>query len=237
MAFKICISVPYRYFFKTYMSKSGRSKGRPDFFKGFKSRKMAKLLPRCFKSVDGHFSCPDCEGGMVKNGRTKDLKQRYICRHCRKTSVIFYQNQACNKETNTNIIALTKEGCGIRSTARLLCISVPTLLSRLRSIASKISQSAISLGKTYEVDELRTYVRSKTNQIWLVYALEREAGQIVTFHAGKRNNRTLKVVTESLAHAGSKAVFTDRLSNYESLISKRIHKTRLWGSLQIQSIK
>ena len=50
------------------------------------------------------------------------------------------------------IIQLTKEGLGIRSTARVLGISTTTLLKRIIAIANSIPQPIISKGKTYEVD-------------------------------------------------------------------------------------
>ncbi|MCV2486506.1 hypothetical protein OD917_16350 [Flavobacterium sp. SH_e] len=55
----------------------------------------------------------------------------------------------------------TKEGLGIRSTARVLKISATTLLKRIVSIARNITRPIVSRGKTYEVDELCTYIRHK----------------------------------------------------------------------------
>src|SRR5690606_40477220 len=63
---------------------------------------------------------------------------------------------------------------GISSTARVLQNSTTSLLKRIISIASKIPRPFISKGKVYEVDELRTYLKSKTKLIWIVYALERK---------------------------------------------------------------
>ncbi|WP_370514211.1 IS1-like element transposase [Flavobacterium sp. SLB02] len=72
-----------------------------------------------------------------------------MCCHRFKES---YTNQACKLNINQNIIQLTKEGLGIRSTARILNISTTTLLKRIVSIARSISKPIISKGKTYEVD-------------------------------------------------------------------------------------
>lgn len=76
---------------------------------------------------------------------------------------------------NEKIIQLTKEGLGIRSTARILKISATILLKRIVLIAKSINKPLISRGKTYEVDELCTYIRNKKNYIWLVYALEKNS--------------------------------------------------------------
>jgi hypothetical protein len=62
---------------------------------------------------------------------------------------------------NKNIFALTKEGVGILGTARLLGISPTTLLSRIKKIATEIKEPVLVKGKTYEVNELRTFVKKK----------------------------------------------------------------------------
>jgi hypothetical protein len=49
----------------------------------------------------------------------------------------------------------------IRGTARLLGISPTTLISRIKKIASEIKEPVLTKGKTYEVDELRTYFKKK----------------------------------------------------------------------------
>lgn len=46
-------------------------------------------------------------------------------------------------------------------TARLLEIFPTTLLSRIKKIAAEIKEPVLVKGKTYEVDELRTFVKKK----------------------------------------------------------------------------
>jgi insertion element IS1 protein InsB len=94
--------------------------------------------------------CHRCVGDikkMIKYGKTKSGSQRYICRICGKTRVEKYTYQAYRAEINQNIIQLTKEGLGIRSTARILKISATTLLKRIVSIARNIAKPIISKGK------------------------------------------------------------------------------------------
>jgi insertion element IS1 protein InsB len=133
-----------------------------------------------------------------------------------------YTNQAYKPDVNQNIIELTKEGLGIRSTARILNISTTTLLKRIVSIARNIKQPIISKGKTYEVDELCTYIRHKKNYIWLVYALEKNSKTVVSFNVGKRTNKTLSRVLETLKLSQAKKIFTDRLKNYSYLLDEEL---------------
>jgi len=75
---------------------------------------------------------------------------------------------------NQDIISLTKEGMGIRSTARFLKISATTLLSRIVTIAKSISPPAVPFGKIYEVDEMQTFIKYKDKKTWLIYALDKQ---------------------------------------------------------------
>jgi len=171
---------------------------------------------------------------MIKYGKTKSGNQRYICKLCRKTRVENYTYQAYKPDIDGSIIQLTKEGLGIRSTARILKISTATLLKRIVSIARNIIKPIISKGKTYEVDELCTYVRHKKNYIWLVYALEKDSKSVVSFNVGKRTNKTLSRVLDSLKLSEAKKIFTDRLKNYRYLINEKLHSVKRFGTNHIE---
>ena len=155
---------------------------------------MSKNSTWCSR-VSDDVNCPKCnEKKVVKNGRTKNYKQQYYCKMCCHRFIESYTNQAYKLNIIQNIIQLTKEGLGIRSTARILNISTTTLLKRIVSIARSISKPIISKGKTYEVDELCTYIRHKKNYIW-VYALEKNSKTVVSFkNVGKRTNKLNRIL-------------------------------------------
>ncbi|WP_324292111.1 IS1-like element transposase [Chryseobacterium sp. C-71] len=96
--------------------------------------------------------CENCNSkNIIKNGTTKTKKQQYICKNCNKRFIEFYNYKAYHKNINSKIIQLTKEGLGIRSTARVLKISATTLLRRIIKIADNISQPKISFYQSYEL--------------------------------------------------------------------------------------
>ena len=107
----------------------------------------------CSRSVVGAKKCTCGSTKLIKYGFTKSKSQRLKCLFCNKTKVETYSNKACLPDIDQSITVLTKEGLGIRSTARVLSISPTTLLKRLLSIARNIVRPVISKGKTYEVDE------------------------------------------------------------------------------------
>jgi len=178
--------------------------------------------------------CVDIEKTMVKNGKTKSGKQRYICKNCKGTQVESYSYPAYNPNLNQQIITLTKEGLGIRSTARVLHISTTTLLKRIVAIAQSIPLPTISKGKTYEVDEIRTFIKRKSKLIWIVYALEKTTKAVVSFCVGARTNKTLNTVLKTLCFSEAKHIFTDGLTNYNYLIAQPIHKVKRYGTNYIE---
>ncbi len=91
---------------------------------------MESFSSRCIKRVGGNCRCLNCNGLTIKYGKTKAGKQRHICKNCHKTQVEKYSYIAYTNGLNQNIILLTKEGLGIRSTARVLQISTTTLLKQ-----------------------------------------------------------------------------------------------------------
>ncbi|WP_255463055.1 IS1 family transposase [Flavobacterium sp. LPB0248] len=184
-------------------------------------------MSSCFRCV-GEIMC------MIKYGKTKSGNQRYICKRCKRTRVENYVYQAYKPDTSKNIIQLTKEGLGIRSTSRILKISTTTLLKRIVLIAKNICQPIICKGKSYEVDEIRTYVRHKQNFIWLVYALEKDSKKVVSFNVGKRTNKTLSLVLDTLKLSEAKKVFTDKLKNYKYLIDSKSHSVKRFGTNHIE---
>lgn len=177
-------------------------------------------------------SCYRCVGGitfMIKYGKTKSGNQRYSCKVCNKTKVENYIYKAYLPSTNANIIMLSKEGLGIRSTARILQISTNTLLRRIVSIAKSIDRPVICKGKTYEVDEMCTYIGHKRNFMWLVYALEKDTKKVIRFNVGKQTNKTLSSVLNTLKLSEPKKIFTDGLKNYRYLIDEKLHSVKRYG--------
>ena len=183
------------------------------------------------------YTCSKCVGEnhrFIKFGKTPGGKQRYQCSGCKKTSVLEYDNVACKEEINKKIVLLTKEGLGIRSTARVLKISPTTLLKRLLQISQAIKPPIMSFKKKYQVDEICTYVRTKSNRIWIAYGLETITKKVAYFSVGKRNNNTLLKVIHPLILSKPVKINTDRLKHYAYLIPKTIHQTKKYGTNTIE---
>ena len=186
---------------------------------------MQANIVTCTKYVGDIVLCKYCNENCIKHGRFSG-KQRYRCCSCKRTFIKSYTSNACKHNTNTWIRNLVKEGSGIRSISRLLKISVTTVLKRILSIAKNIRKPLLVLGKMYEVDEMRTFYKSKTRLLWIVYALRRDTKQIADFAVGTRALKTLKRVINTVLLSGAEKIYTDKLHLYNYIIPADIHHSK-----------
>jgi len=179
--------------------------------------------------------CKHCYSkNIIKNGTTKTRKQQYICKNRNKRFIEFYSYQAYHKNINSQIIQFTKEGLEIRSSARILKISTTTLLKRIKKIAENISQPKVCNHQSYELDEMRFFIKKKSNPQWLVYAIDKKCKKVVSFCIGKRTNTTLHLVIKTIINSNPEKIYTDKLRNYQYLIPREIHQTKRFGTNSIE---
>jgi len=179
--------------------------------------------------------CLFCKSNkIIKNGFTKNRKQQFYCKNCHKRFIDYYSYKACNPNVNNQIVLLAKEGMGIRSTARLLTISTTTLLKRIVSIAQNIPQPAILKGKTYEIDEICSFINRKKNLVWITYALERTTKKVVSFFVGSRTCKALSKVVNPIILSEPRNIYTDKLKQHKIIIPEKLHKIKLYATNHIE---
>jgi insertion element IS1 protein InsB len=186
----------------------------------------------CIKTVV-NISCRYCGSLTIKFGKA-GASQRYRCKSCRKIQLDAYVKHAYEASVNSNIAAHVKEGCGIGGIARLLSISAGTVITRIKTIAGNIKKPAIATCRTYEVDELKTYIKKKTNDYWVIHAFDKESRQVVDFKVGKRTKKNIKRVTDTLLLAECKQIHTDGLDIYGFVIPKNVRRVKRYGTNRIE---
>jgi len=171
---------------------------------------------------------------MVKNGKTPMKVQRFRCVTCKQTRQEVYSYQACAVDTNARLVQLLKESCGTRSISRILNISATTVTRRILEIASKIKAPVIPLGRSYQMDEMFTFIVHKKYRVCIAYAIDSKTKSVAGFSVGRHNKGTLRRVTDRLILSEAKEVNTDKLSFYLGLIPKEIHKVKRRGTNHIE---
>jgi insertion element IS1 protein InsB len=178
--------------------------------------------------------CQFCEGFCVKRGFQKSGMQKYQCRLCNRYQQAKYKNLACEADADKKLIAFIKEGCGIRSIARLMHISPTTVIKKTLKIASTLKPLPIEQYKTYEVDEIRTFVGNKNNESWIAYAIERTTKLVVSIKIGRRTKMNLMDVLQPVLQATPKKIRTDGLNIYRYIIPEHLHTVREYFTNKIE---
>lgn len=169
-------------------------------------------------------NCKFCKENCRKAGRQANGRQRYYCKGCKKYQQWEYRYAGYQPGIVTMISKLVKESVSIRGIGRILRIALSTVIRRIKSIADTIQKPPVPLNrKTFELDEIRTYIGNKENQCWIAYALCSQTKQVVDFVVGKRSKRTLRMIVNTLLLSGVETIKTDKLNIYQSLIPSQRH--------------
>lgn len=187
------------------------------------SKINAVFQTSCFSVVDGKTK-PSCK--WLKNGTTKYGKQRYLCRLCKRSKVDAPKSRCYGNRFDSQIIQLTKEGLGIRSTARVLGISPATVIRKILQIAARIEtpKTPFQLGRM-QVDELHTYIQNKDKEVYVIYSWDQESKQALSLTVGTRSKMNLRSVVNPLLSSEIESINTDRYSGYRGVVPKKIHTT------------
>ena len=79
----------------------------------------------CYEAI----ICPRCSSvSIVKNGKTAQRKQRYLCQDCRRQFIRDYTNLGCVGAFLDLVVPLTINGAGIRDIEPVLFLSTNTVV-------------------------------------------------------------------------------------------------------------
>jgi len=168
--------------------------------------------------------CKFCQNLCYKRGKRNGIQQ-YSCKICKKYQLKEYRKPRIPPEKYEWTVRLNNEGCGISNIARLLEISKSSVQRLIERIVANLQLPEINeIGQSYEIDELRTYCGNKRNELWLIYAINRYSKQIINFVVGRRTKENIAIIISMLQKLHPKAIYSDRLNIYQTLICKGIHK-------------
>ncbi len=146
--------------------------------------------------------CKYCPGECIRKGKRGHL-QLYRCKAYEKYQRAAYQNKACEPGADVRIAVYVKEGCGIRSIARIMGISSCTVIARIKRIADRLKRPhALVSGRRYEMDELATFCHRKADRVWIAYAIDRTNRGVADLVIGARTKRNLGKVIDTVLLTG-----------------------------------
>lgn len=179
--------------------------------------------------------CKKCKALCIKAGRQKDGTQKYQCKGCKKYQQAAYKNLACQEHIMKAITKLLIEGVGINSIARILNISVSTVINKIKLKARLITKPLTMLAnRIYEMDELWTFVGNKKNEIWISYMIDRVNKQVVDYKVGARTKENLKAITDQVLCMNPTKICTNGLNIYKTLVPASLHQVGLPNTRHIE---
>src|SRR5262245_60852468 len=181
-------------------------------------------------------TCPRCSSrNVVKNGRTRQRKQRYLCQDCRRQFIRDYTTLGCLPEIRDLRVVLTLNGCGVRDLARALRVSANPVLKPLRRAAAALPEPRPARRVcTRELDEFWSFVGRKRHPRWTGYAFDRPRRRVAAFVNGRRTDLSARALRRKLGRARVNSYRTDDWQSYRKCLPRSRRDVSKTGARPIE---
>jgi insertion element IS1 protein InsB len=177
----------------------------------------------------------------VQYGKQANGTQRYRChqRDCPRTIFLLqYQDKGRLPAVKQQLVDMTLNGSGVRDIVRGLGVSSATVIEVLKTKAPAGKQVNDKLLHTLdpahediilrpveqaEMDEMWSFVGSKSQQRWLWHAIDHQTGQSVAYVFGARADATFLEWQALLAPFGITHFYTDGWGTYRRHLEPSMH--------------
>lgn len=168
-------------------------------------------------------NCKHCSQSCIKKG-FNNTTQKYYCKTCKKHQQTHYIHRSCNEKDLLIITKLICIGVSISGISKYTGISKSHVINLIKKISGKLkSRLPKEINQEYEVDELRTFIKKKTNGIYLIYGINKKTKEVVDFIVGTRTKENINKLIQKVNSLKPKRIFTDKLNIYPTLIPPTIH--------------
>jgi len=176
----------------------------------------------CYEAI----ICPRCSSvSIVKNGKTAQRKQRYLCKDCRRQFIRNYTNLGRIGAVRDLVVPLTINGAGIRDIERVLFLSSNTILKTLRESATRLDEPAYPRRvRDLEMDEFWSFVGAKRRQRWTWYGYDRQRRKVVAFVNERRTDAACRQLLQKLGDCQITRYHTDNWRSYARFLPTRRHR-------------
>jgi insertion element IS1 protein InsB len=183
-------------------------------------------------------TCTYCGGeDLVKNGHSENGMQRWRCKTCKKSFQLAYRYKAWKPGVKDQIVELTMNSSGVRDISRILQIDKNTVIAELKKNSKReplsngsrmcgtkqLESLDVILMYAAEMDEFWSFVKTKSNQRWTWYAMDKKSGIIIAWHNGKRTDKDCKILLNLMSDIPINRYYTDDWGAYERLLPSGKH--------------
>ncbi len=175
----------------------------------------------CYEQI----TCPHCSSfNLKKNGKTRNKKQKYQCKDCRRQFITDYSYQGCRPFIRSLILKMTLNSSGIRDISRVLAISVNTVLKAIREAAEKLpALRPPTKAQTVELDEFWSFVGSKSNQRWTWLGLTSATRRIGAIVNGRRTDKNCQQLLQKYRNSRVSEFASDEWQSYPKYVPADLH--------------
>ncbi len=203
--------------------------------------------------------CPYCQGiDIVKNGKTPQGQQRFLCREslCEGRTFIYdYAEPGQSRQVKEQIVDLPLNGSGIRDTAGVLHDSTSTVIKELKkknicsnkSVWKQLNPEQVEVEihlalvpkklnePESELEQMWSYVRKKENQRWLWDAIDHHSGDILAYVFVEHKDEVFWKLKALLEPFGITHFYTDGWGAYERHLESDKHVIGKQNTQQIEN--
>lgn len=174
----------------------------------------------CYQQI----TCPECSSfNLKKNGKTRNKKQKYLCKDCRRQFITDYTYHGCRPLMRALILKMTLNSSGIRDSSRVLAISTNTVLQAIRLAAEKLPPSRPPKhAQTVELDEFWSFVGRKKNQRWSWLALTSSTRRIGAAVHGRRTDANCRELLKKYRNSRIKQFASDDWQSYQKSVPAKL---------------
>jgi IS1 family transposase len=149
--------------------------------------------------------------------------------------ILDYTYQGCKPELRNLIVPMTLNGSGISDIARVLRVSINTVLKTIREQAAQIDEPIAPARITeLEIDEMWSFVGKKANQCWLWYAFDPARKKVVCFQLGRKTDESCRKLLDKLRYCLVVRYCTDDWESYGKFIPSTHHWISKEGTQRIE---
>ena len=161
----------------------------------------------------------------MKNGKKANGTQNYICKECSKQFLSSYKYHGADPRIQRWIKKALIRNVGVRDISWIFNVSCGCVLDRIKEISDTLSLWKPTKEKysIVQIDELWTYVLSKSYPLWFIYAYSPETSEILAFSWGDRDTRTVEKLYTQLKGLQVDYFCTDDWLSFRKVLPRDKH--------------
>jgi insertion element IS1 protein InsB len=195
-------------------------------------------LGRVVCKITISITCPHCRSSKIwKNGHKKNGRQNFLCGSCRKQFQQEYTYKGCCQRTGKQVVKMFIRNSGLRHIEYIAGVHRQTALSILTQKSEELKfRHWQNNYESVQIDELYSFVGSKENKQWFIYAYAPETDEVLAWQWGDRSQATVERLYQQLKGLDVKQFYTDDWKAFSAVLPADRHQIGKAGTKHIEGV-